>query len=267
MSVGGEWITIDERFCGPPRSGNGGYVCGRVANWLGEPVAVRLKAPPPIGRPLWLEATEAGARLVDGESVIAEARRAALELAVPRAPSLAEAERASARYLGFEEHNFPTCFVCGPHRKAGDGLRIFPGALEAESESGKLDASSGTAPAASATDLEGRAVAMLAAPWTPDASLADETGRLRTEFLWAALDCPGAFTRYPLAAGTALVLGELALEALERPRAGEPCVLAAWSLGNDGRRRHAGTALYRVDGRLLAKARAVWVEVPAQVWS
>ena len=67
--------------------------------------------------------------------------------------------------------------------------------------------------------------------------------------------------------GTALVLGELSVAALEPPRAEEPCILTAWSLGDDGRRRHAGTALFRADGQLLAKARAVWVEVPAQVWS
>ncbi|MBK7952040.1 MAG: hypothetical protein IPK00_25650 [Deltaproteobacteria bacterium] len=257
----GEWITIEERFCGPPRSGNGGYVCGRVAAGLvgaaaglGADVVVRLKAPPPIGRPLGLETTESGARLVDGETVIAEAKRGALELAVPPAPSFDEAERASTRYLGFDEHNFPTCFVCGPARAPGDGLRIFPGALAA-------------APAKAGEGVAAESCAQLAATWTPDASLADDAGRVRPEFLWAALDCPGAFTRYPLPAGVALVLGELAVSIGDRPRAGESCVLTAWSLGDEGRRRQAGTALFDRDGRLLAKARAVWVEVPAQVWS
>ncbi|MFO0691276.1 MAG: hypothetical protein U0900_21435 [Myxococcota bacterium] len=248
MTRDGEWITIDERFCGPPRSGNGGYVCGRVAAGLGREATVRLKAPPPIGRPLRLERSESGVRLVDGEAVVAEARRGAPELAVSPAPSLDRAERASTRYLGFADHNFPGCFVCGPARAPGDGLRIFPGALE----TGALEADGG---------------AQLAAPWTPDASLADEAGRVREEFVWAALDCPGAFTRYPLPAGVALVLGELAVVLDGRPRAGEPCVLTAWSLGGEGRRRHAGTALFDRDGRLLAKARAVWVEVAAQVWS
>lgn len=237
-----DWITIDERFCGPPRSGNGGYVCGRVAAGLGDGAVVRLKAPPPIGRPLRLETTAASARLFDGEAIVAEAKRGAVELAVAPAPTLAQAEQASTRYLGFEEHNFPTCFVCGPARAVGDGLRIFPGEL----------------------GIDG--TARLAATWTPDASLVDETGRVRPEFVWAALDCPGAFTRYPLTEGVALVLGELAVEAPLRPRAGEPCLLTAWSLGDEGRRRHAGTALFDRDGRLLARARAVWVEVPAQAF-
>lgn len=205
-------------------------------------MSVRLKAPPPIGVELRLEATAEGARLFDGETVIAEAKRVGLELAVPPCPTLDEAVRASKRYLGFEEHNFPTCFVCGPQRRAGDGLRIFPGALE-------------------------RDPAILAATWTPDVSLADTSRNVRSEFLWAALDCPGAFTRYPLAAGVALVLGELCVSQVTRLESDAPCILIAWPLGDEGRRRHAGTALYRADGRLVAFARAVWVEVPAQVWS
>jgi hypothetical protein len=238
-----ESITVDGRFCGPPRSGNGGYVCGRVAARLAVagPVVVRLKAPPPIDRAMRVESMPGGARLLDGEAVIAEARATDLELEVPACPSFEQAQRASQRYLGFDTHNFPGCFVCGPERGPGDGLRIFPGSL-------------------------GDSASMLAATWTPDASLADVSGRVGPEFIWAALDCPGAFTRYPLAEGVALVLGELALEQTDALRAGEPCILTAWSLGDEGRRRHAGTALHRADGRLLAKARAVWVEVPAQDW-
>jgi len=236
-------ITIDARFCGPPRSGNGGYVCGLVAAKLqaADAVAVRLKAPPPIGRALRLESTSGGVRLLDGEVSIAEARASVVDLEVPSCPSLDEASRASQRYLGFASHNFPTCFVCGPDRESGDGLRIFPGALAGGSS-------------------------ILAATWTPDASLADSAGIIGSEFVWAALDCPGAFTRYPLADGIALVLGELAVAQEVPLAAGESCILTAWSLGDDGRRRHAGTALHRADGELVARARAVWVEVPAQAW-
>jgi hypothetical protein len=236
-------ITIDARFCGPPRSGNGGYVCGRIASRLAGPgpVAVRLKAPPPIDRAMRVEVMQGGVRLLDGEAVIAEARAAALELEVPACPSFEQALRASERYLGFDTHNFPGCFVCGPERGPGDGLRIFPGSLEGSGD-------------------------RLAATWTADASLADASGVVGPEFIWAALDCPGAFTRYPLAEGIALVLGELAVAQVGLLRADEPCILTAWSLGENGRRRHAGTALFQAEGRLVAKARAVWVEVPAQDW-
>jgi len=235
-------VTVDDRFCGPPRSGNGGYVCGLVAAALpGGPVSVRLKAPPPIGKPLRLEVEDGAARLLDGETLIAEGARAPLALEVPPAPSLAEAVDAAKRYLGFEDHNFPGCFVCGPAREAGDGLRIFPGALA-------------------------RDPAVLAAPWTPDATLADGAGVVRAAFVWAALDCPGAFTRYPLPDGIALVLGELAVAAHAPLAVGTPCVVVAWSLGEEGRRRFAGTALYTASGALVAAARAVWVAVPARIW-
>ena len=39
---------IRKRFCGPPNSGNGGYVCGLLANAMAEPCQVTLHAPPPL---------------------------------------------------------------------------------------------------------------------------------------------------------------------------------------------------------------------------
>ncbi len=45
-------LTIAKRFHGPPASGNGGYVCGRLARFIPGPAVVRLKAPPPLERPL-----------------------------------------------------------------------------------------------------------------------------------------------------------------------------------------------------------------------
>ena len=39
------------------------------------------------------------------------------------------------------------------------------------------------------------------------------------------------------------------------PEAGEPCVVASWPLGEDGRKLYAGTALFAEDGELLALAR------------
>jgi hypothetical protein len=31
-------VTVEPRFCGPPDSGNGGYVCGLVADYLQKAV-------------------------------------------------------------------------------------------------------------------------------------------------------------------------------------------------------------------------------------
>jgi hypothetical protein len=44
------------------------------------------------------------------------------------------------------------------------------------------------------------------------------------------------------------------------PAAGESCVVAAWPLGEDGRKLYAGTALFAADGELLALARQTWIE-------
>jgi hypothetical protein len=236
-----EHFEIVERFCGPPRSGNGGYTCGRVAAHLQGPVAVRLKAPPPLLTALRLESTDGAARLFHAEALIAEARRVPLDLDVPAGPSRAEAVAASRSYAGFHGHAFPRCFVCGPAREPRDGLRIFAGHTGAPG--------------------------LLAAPWMPDASLADTAGRILPEFLWSALDCPGAFAVLPPVDGMTVVLGELCAEINGEVMAGEDCVVAAWPLGVEGRRHFAGSAVYGTGGRLLARARAAWIAVPSATWT
>ena len=68
-----EQFEIEHRFRGPPRSGNGGYTCGRLAGHLQGTVAVRLKAPPPLNAELRLESTEDEARLFHEATLIAAA--------------------------------------------------------------------------------------------------------------------------------------------------------------------------------------------------
>jgi hypothetical protein len=216
-------ITIEGRYNGPPGSGNGGYTCGVVAALVGEPAEVTLRRPPPLDTPLRVEHADGRVELLDGDAVVAEAVRTDLELEVPAHVSFVEAEQAAARYAGFDEHAFPTCFVCGPART--DGLRIFPG------------------------PVEGRG--LVAAPWIPRES--------RRELVWASLDCPGAFAVGFDGRGE-LLLGRLAARIDRVPEVGERCVVVGWPLGEDGRKRYAGTALSTGDGELLAKARATWIE-------
>jgi hypothetical protein len=237
-----EHVEIVERVRGPPRSGNGGYTCGRVAAHLTGPVAVRLKAPPPLLTGLRLESTDVAARLFHDSALIAEARCAPLDLEAPPVPSRSAAEAASRNFAGFHAHAFPGCFVCGPARD--DGLRIFPGDVG-----------------------NGGPAGLIAAPWTPEASLAGPTGTVRPEFLWSALDCPGAFAVLPPDGSIAIVLGELCAEIAGELRPGEPCVVTAWPLGVDGRKHFAGSAVYGGDGRLVARARAVWIAVPLAAWN
>lgn len=230
-------MLIARRFCGPPRSGNGGYVAGTLAAQLPPgAVAVRLKAPPPLETKLRVEATRDVARVFDGDVLIAEARPAQLDVEAPAAPSYAEAVEASKSFTGFHHHPFPSCFVCGPARRPGDGLRIFPGLIESR--------------------------AVLVAPWPPDRSLVDTMGRVDPAFLWAALDCTGVFAFPVASAGNVLVLGELAVRIDGAAMPGEKCTTAGWSLGIDGRKRYAGSAIYSAEGREIAVARATWIEVP-----
>jgi hypothetical protein len=235
-----ETLSISSRFCGPPKSGNGGYVCGRVAAHIAGAASVRLVAPPPLETELRLERSESAAQLLHGSKVIAEGKPSALELTPPGAPSFAEAKEAAKACPGLTRHVFPRCFVCGPQRGIGDGLRIFPG------------------PVASRP--------MVAAPWVPDESLADGSGNVGAEFLWAALDCTSAFALPPVPEGMTIVLGELCarIDGLIAPN--EQCVVTGWPLEIDGRKRLAGSAVFSGLGRPTAVGRATWIEVPASAF-
>ena len=75
-------IIIDKRYCGPPNSGNGGYVCGRLARHIPGGAEVTLRAPPPLDKPLDVVATDDGSwELRDGATVVATGRPASVELA------------------------------------------------------------------------------------------------------------------------------------------------------------------------------------------
>lgn len=227
-------ITISLRFNGPARSGNGGYACGAVAAAIGQSVRVRLQRPLPLETPLTV--APAGPqewRLMDGDDVVATAVPATVDAAVPAPPEFEEARAASRRYPSVEEHVLPHCFVCGPARAAGDGLRIFAGAV------------AGTP--------------LVAAPWVPDASLADD-GAVSPEFVWAALDCPGAFA---VATDKPMLLGEFAVRVDRRPQVGERCVVIGWPIASAGRKHHVGTALFGPDRGLCAIGLATWIELKA----
>lgn len=232
-------IIVDSRFNGPPDSGNGGYVCGLVANHIDGVAEVTLRAPPPLERPLALEAVGNGRVVLrDGETLVAEGRPAALDIEAPPPPSLDSAEAAVAGYSGFKRHVFPTCFVCGPQRKEKDGLRIFAGPLP---DNG-----------------------MVASPWTPDAWLGDDNDLVRPEFCWAVLDCPGYFALHGEEGPTA-VLGRMTAEIYRPVAIGAKCVVIAWSLGGEGRKHYAGTAIFGPSGRLCAAAKQTWIELPGPI--
>jgi hypothetical protein len=231
-----ERLRIARRFCGPPSSGNGGYTAGLVAKALGvAAVEVTLRRPPPLEQELSLLHTEGRVELKDGEHLLAEARPASVDFTPPSPLSFERATELAHHYVGHRQHHFPGCFVCGPARAVGDGLRIFPGHEEPAQP--------------------------MAAPWIPDASLGDAAGNLPTEVLWAALDCIGYFAvaapEYPVA-----LLGRMTAELSGNVSAGERCVVQGWPLGREGRKLHAGTALYDSSGKLVGRAKQTWIALP-----
>lgn len=225
-------LTIARRFRGPTQSANGGYICGRIAAFARVPVVVRLLEPPPLDTALTVGARgDGGVDVLDGETAIAQARPGGVgDLVPPPPPERAAAAAAARRYAGFAAHPAPECFVCGPERAAGDGLRIFCGRVD--------DA--------------------VAGPWTPDASLDAGDGAVGLEIVWAALDCPGFMAAAPDM--RAMLLGELGVRVERRVRTGEPCTVVGWLLGSSGRKHTAGTALYGEHGDLCGIGRAVWIE-------
>ncbi len=235
-------MLIERRFRGPPTSGNGGYVAGMLARELAGPnIEVRLNAPPPLDVTLQLTKIDGkdGSQLELRDSaatLIATARNVPLlALTVPDPPGFADAIAAASRFANFDNHAFPGCFVCGPARAEDDGLRIFAGSLSATRS---LDQG-------------------VAAPWTPAESLGHD-GVVESQFIWAALDCPGAFA--VCSDGRRMLLGQLTATIIEKPRVGANCVVTGWHIASIGRKHQVGTALHAIDGRLLACAQALWIE-------
>ena len=151
------------------------------------------------------------------------------DLSAPPAPDRTTALAASGRYLGRTPNPYQECFVCGFAREPGSGLRVFAGPTAAPG--------------------------FVAADWTVHPGLGDEDGALPDEFLWGALDCPGAY-----AVGVAdLRLGRMTARISGRVRPGERCTVAGWRLGSERRKHFTGTAVYGEAGNVVALASAVWI--------
>jgi hypothetical protein len=221
------------RFCGPADSSNGGYFAGLIATVASATLTVRLVRPPPLDTELAVTQLEDDSLEVRaGTDLIGQARPAALDMGVRPAPDYLEAVEASRRYAGFSHHRFPTCFVCGTKRPRGDGMRIFAGPM-AERE-------------------------IVAAPWVPDSSLDGGDGKVRPEFMSAALDCPGYYAVAP--DDRMMLLGEFTAHVDRLVHVGESCTIVGWRLGGVGRKQEAGTAIFDHDGELCGRAHAVWIE-------
>ena len=235
MSTAYPTLRVAKRYCGPPTSANGGYIAGLVADAIGRLVTVRLSAPPPLDADMAVLDGPDGTWIVQqGDQRVAEARPASLDdLVVPAPVSYVEALDAALHGPSDPaEHPCPGCFVCGPLRPRGDGLRLFAG------------------------PVPGRDI--VATGWLPSSELALVDGKIAPAFIAAALDCPGFQSlrtgRQPW------LLGEYTCRIDRRVHIDEPCVIVGWKVESQGRKSIVGTAMFDEDGELCAVARGLWIQ-------
>ncbi|HYM35806.1 MAG TPA: hypothetical protein VET48_10450 [Steroidobacteraceae bacterium] len=226
-------IVVDKRFNGPPQSAHGGYICGLIAGATGASVRVRLIRPPPLNTEFAISARPPDEwRVTYGKDTIATAIRTEERVHVPAARTYVQAMDASRHFPGFNREVFSDCFVCGQHRKRGDGLRIFPGNIPGGF--------------------------LYAAPWLPSAELADANGKVKPEFIWSVLDCPGYYASFTDLRPA--LLGEFIVHIERLIHAEEACVVIGWPILVEGRKHKVGTALFDEDGERCALGVATWVE-------
>jgi len=226
-------MIIESRYCGLSDRANGGYICGLLANFIEGIAEVTLREPPFINTPMTVKREHDRVVLYNKDVLIAEAKPSEMDLTPPNPPTFEAAAISTMKEEDFPYHYALNCFVCGRKRAVGDGLRIFPGPVKGEN--------------------------YVAGTWIPDSSLSDEAGYIKNEILWAALDCPGGWAIVH-EKNRAVILGRLAVQILGKIRPGEECIALGWTLSEEGKKFHSGSAIYSARGQLYAKGKATWFE-------
>jgi hypothetical protein len=228
-----ESVAIPGRFNGPLTSGHGGYSSGVIADFVEGPAEVTLRSPVPLDTSLEVVRDDGVAQVLDGGTLVAEARPAPERAPeVPDRVSAADARDAAGRYRGATDGMFGNCFVCG--RGRDDALGVFAGAVD------------------------GRDV--VASPWTPPDWTADDEGRVLPEFVWSVLDCPTYFALYPGPELPISFLGRMTTRVEAPVIAGTEHVVMGWPIEIDGRKGLAGSAVLSPEGDPLAVARVLMIQ-------
>jgi hypothetical protein len=232
-------LIIDRRFNGPTNSGNGGWVAGSLARLLGsKPVSVSLRAPAPLDQSMWVRWRDDGSIALETDAaLIAEACIAPLQVDIPKAPDPEEAEAAGLLAQQASSHSradapYAHCFGCGFARS--DGLSIIPGPVGTDG--------------------------IVATTWTPPTVAADSNGQLTVETTWAALDCSaGLAWGYRLPSGTDIVTVRMTAVIDQPLQLGQRYTVIGWPILQDGRKLHAGTAIFNATGKTIARSRQLWL--------
>lgn len=237
-----ENTILQARFCGPPKTGNGGFTAGMLVEAADVGAAeVRLLKPVPVESALVIE-SENGNR-----GTMYDAARTALatltrieqfpDYKLPEVPDLFKVKEIAAGYPGFTTHPFPTCFVCGPKRHQADGMRIFVG------------------PAPEQPGFEN----LMMGHWLPDETVGRADGFVRDAATWGALDCPGGFAAV-MDQPRLIVLSKISARVLQRPRVGEDCTVVSWRLQKMSRAFKVMTSVFNSQTKQpLAIAESLWL--------
>ncbi len=230
-----EDIIIDQRFNGPPTSGNGGYVSGLIGQHIDGAAEVSLKLPPPLGTPLNISKIDGDVVLHSGETVYGIGKEASLDVTVPNIEhdSVFDDHPENVKFTPFD-----TCFVCGDARKIGDGLCIH--ARPVRGHQGHVGAD-----------------------WELHNSLADARSCVDPVYIWSALDCPGYAA---CAYGEPALLARMTTKIIRTLKCSGKAFVLGWNAGGSGRKRFCGTAVYDQNCNLVAFSNALWVVVkPEQI--
>ena len=235
-------IMIAEKFRGPPRSGNGGYVSGAFAKLLAAPddaaIEVTLRSPVPLDSEMTTATEGDGLQILSGDTLVAEVRASTLDMDIPVPPTFADALAAQPASVSLQPREgstdgvrgfHPWCYCCGAEHE--DGLYVYASRINEE---------------------------QAAAAWKTRAEWGDSDGNLPAELLWTALDCPGqvAFAVEGIRTG---LLGRITARIHHPAPAGDDYVVTAWREGIEGKKHFAGTAIFDAEGTLIASARAIWI--------
>jgi hypothetical protein len=226
-------LSVPARFRGPEGTANGGWIAGELARAVGcgDAVEVTLRRPVPLDTELTVGQVANSITLSHDGQLLAEAIPVAQELVPPPFVPFIEAARAEENFAGLTgEHPAPGCFVCGL-RGPGDGLRIFPGAV-------------------GGTDL-------VAAGWRVPVTLTDADGAVPEALIWAALDCPSGWA-HTGQDGPGL-LGRLTARMFRQVYPNGTYSVVGRPTGRDGRKLFGASAVYEMDGTLVAVAKATWI--------
>ncbi|MBX6383317.1 MAG: hypothetical protein IRZ07_10170 [Microbispora sp.] len=238
-------LTVPKRFRGPEGTANGGWIAGTLAGTLtgggyDSPVEVTLRRPVPLETALPVEHVGNAVVLGQDDRHLVEAIPVAETLTPPPFVPFTEAARAEAGFPGRFGHAIAGCFACGL-REPGDGLRIFPGPVRDPEDGGEL----------------------VAAGWRVPLNVTDEQGVVPDSIVWAALDCASGWAHYrsfpPREPIQPPLLGRLTGQVFRRVYPMGRYSVVARAESRDGRKLFGTSAVYEVDGTLVAAAKATWI--------